>query len=58
MDFWGYDGSLTTPPCTEGVRYFVLKTPVNIAREQIEQFPFKKNVRPVQPLNSRQIIAS
>jgi carbonic anhydrase len=58
MDFWGYDGSLTTPPCTEGVRYFVLKTPVNIAREQIEQFPFKKNARPVQPLNSRQIIAS
>jgi carbonic anhydrase len=58
MDFWGYDGSLTTPPCTEGVRYFVLKTPVNIAREQIEQFPFKKNTRPVQPLNSRQIIAS
>lgn len=58
MDFWGYDGSLTAPPCTEGVKYFVLKTPVNIAREQIEQFPFKKNARPVQPLNSRQIIAS
>jgi len=58
MDFWGYDGSLSTPPCTEGVKYFVLKTPVNIAREQIEQFPFKKNTRPVQPLNSRQITAS
>lgn len=58
LDFWGYDGSLSAPPCTEGVKYFVLKTTVNIAREQIEQFPFKKNTRPVQPLNSRQIIAS
>ena len=58
MEFWSYDGSLTTPPCTEGVKFFILKTPVNISREQVEQFPFKKNARPVQPLNNRQISAS
>lgn len=52
-DFWSYEGSLTTPPCTEGVRFFVLKTPINMSREQIAQFPFKKNARPVQALNGR-----
>ncbi len=58
LEFWSYEGSLTTPPCTEGVKFFILKTPVNIAREQVEQFPFKLNARPVQPLNGRQISAS
>lgn len=52
-DFWSYEGSLTTPPCTEGVRFFILKTPINMSREQIAQFPFKKNARPVQGLNGR-----
>ena len=55
MEFWGYDGSLTTPPCTEGVKFFILKSPVNVSREQVTQFPFKRNARPVQPLNGRQI---
>lgn len=54
-DFWSYQGSLTTPPCTEGVRFFILKTPINMSREQIAQFPFKKNARPVQALNGRLI---
>lgn len=54
-EFWSYEGSLTTPPCTEGVRFFILKSQVNVAKEQIEQFPFKKNARPVQPQNGRAI---
>ncbi len=54
-EFWSYEGSLTTPPCTEGVRFFILKSQVNIAKEQVEQFPFKKNARPVQPQNGRAI---
>lgn len=54
-EFWSYEGSLTTPPCTEGVRFFILKSPVNIAKGQVEQFPFKKNARPVQPQNGRAI---
>ncbi len=54
-EFWSYEGSLTTPPCTEGVRFFILKSQVNIAKDQVEQFPFKKNARPVQPQNGRAI---
>ena len=55
MDFFSYEGSLTTPPCTEKVRFFILKSQVNSAREQVGAFPFKKNARPVQPLNERVI---
>ena len=54
-EFYSYEGSLTTPPCNEGVRFFILKSQVNIAKEQVEQFPFKKNARPVQPQNGRAI---
>jgi carbonic anhydrase len=54
-EFYSYEGSLTTPPCTEGVRFFILKSQVNITKEQVEQFPFKKNARPVQPQNGRAI---
>lgn len=52
-NFWSYEGSLTTPPCTEGVRFYILKTPINMSREQIARFPFKHNARPVQPANGR-----
>lgn len=54
-EFYSYEGSLTTPPCTEGVRFFILKSEVNIARGQIERFPFKMNARPLQPQNGRAI---
>ncbi len=53
FDFYSYEGSLTTPPCTEGVRFFILRTPVNISRDQVSGFPFRRNARPVQPLNQR-----
>ncbi len=55
FDFYSYEGSLTTPPCTEGVRFFILKTTVNVAKEQVNAFPFKRNARPVQELNGREI---
>ncbi len=58
MDFYSYQGSLTTPPCTEGVRFFILKTTVNIAKEQVQAFPFKMNARPVQALNGREILSN
>jgi hypothetical protein len=35
--FYGYDGSLTEPPCTEIVSWFVMDTPMVIAPEQLEQ---------------------
>jgi len=55
MDFFHYDGSLTTPPCTEKVKFFILKSQVNIAKEQVTDFPFKMNARPLQALNGRPI---
>jgi carbonic anhydrase len=55
---WSYEGSLTTPPCTEGVRFFIMKNPIGIQKEMIDSFPFKMNARPVQPLNGRKISAS
>jgi carbonic anhydrase len=58
MEFFHYDGSLTTPPCTEKVKFYILKTQVNISKEQITQFPFKMNARPVQPLNERKIFTN
>ena len=54
-EYFSYQGSLTTPPCTEPIRFFILKTPINMSREQIDLFPFKLNARPVQPLNGRVI---
>jgi carbonic anhydrase len=58
MEFYHYDGSLTTPPCTEKVKFYILRTMVNISKEQVAAFPFKLNARPIQPLNDRQIMAN
>jgi len=58
--YYTYDGSLTTPPCSEHVRWFILKTPMEISTAQIEQFSkhYPRNARPVQPLNGRIILAT
>ena len=53
LDYFTYEGSLTTPPCTERVRFFIMKSPINISSAQLGDFPFKMNARPVQPLNKR-----
>lgn len=55
--YYHYMGSLTTPPCSEGVRWLVLKNPVQISREQLNTFKklYPANYRPVMPLNSRNI---
>lgn len=58
MEFFHYDGSLTTPPCTEKVKFFILKSQVNISKDQVTQFPFKMNARPVQALNERKIFTN
>ena len=54
---YSYRGSLTTPPCSEGVRWYVMKEPIEASQEQIEQFRaiYKLNARPVQPLHGRVI---
>jgi carbonic anhydrase len=38
QDHFRYRGSLTTPPCTEGVNWFVLRDPVTVSDEDIAQF--------------------
>ncbi|MCK7496967.1 MAG: carbonic anhydrase family protein [Comamonadaceae bacterium] len=38
MGYYTYSGSLTTPPCSEGVRWFVLKKPVFVSQEAIDRF--------------------
>ena len=57
--YYRFSGSLTTPPCTEGVRWMVLETPVSASKAQIEAFEHAikhHNNRPVQPLNGRVVI--
>jgi carbonic anhydrase len=53
--YYMYMGSVTAPPCTEGVTWYVLKTPVELSGKQIKAFAklFPHDVRPVQPLNGR-----
>lgn len=73
-DYWTYEGSLTTPPCYESVRFIMFKEVVELSKDQLAQFrslmttPLADNVdtcphlvdnfRPLQPLNGRIITAS
>ena len=57
--YWRYDGSLTTPPCTENVTFYVLKPMLLFSTDQLAEFERRypmPNARDVQPLNGRQII--
>jgi len=58
--YYTFDGSLTTPPCSEGVRWFVLKTPATVSPAEIAAFGkhYPMNARPVQPLNGREVLSS
>ena len=56
LESYRYDGSLTTPPFNEGVRWVVLAEPIEMSAEQIEAFKQlfpEGNAREVQPLNGR-----
>jgi len=55
--YYQFMGSLTTPPCTEGVLWLVLKQPTPVSREQLKLFSqlFPNNARPVQPVNGRAV---
>ena len=55
--YWTYMGSLTTPPCTEGVLWMVMKQPLQVSADQVSIFSrlYRHNARPVQPANGRLI---
>jgi carbonic anhydrase len=54
---FSYQGSLTTPPATEGLRWFVYPKPLSISEAQLKKFRalYDHNYRPVQPLNGRML---
>jgi carbonic anhydrase len=55
--YFKYSGSLTTPPCSEGIQWYVLKSPIEADEKQIRAFTsipgFDHTARPIQPLGSR-----
>jgi carbonic anhydrase len=57
LSYFTYQGSLTTPPCSEGVHWMMLETPLPGTPEQIASFHslFGANARPLQPLNERDV---
>jgi carbonic anhydrase len=56
LDYYNYQGSLTTPPCTEGVNWYVIKSPITLSVKQVKELqelmPLN-NYRKEQPINSR-----
>jgi carbonic anhydrase len=57
--YWTYTGSELTPPCSEGVLWFVFENDLSISREQLRAFTglFRMNTRPLQDLHGRRIEA-
>jgi len=60
LDSWRYEGSLTTPPCSQIVSWVVFARTVRVAQSDIDAFRkiFPMNARPLQPLNRRYLLRS
>jgi carbonic anhydrase len=58
--YWTYMGSLTTPPCSKGVRWFVMEQELSVSRLQLQKFAniFRVNSRPLQDAHGRRIEAN
>ena len=58
--YYRYQGSLTTPPCSEIVTWLVLKQPISVSKSQLASFDrvIGNNARPVQALNKRSLLES
>lgn len=56
--YFTYTGSLTTPPCSEGVTWYVLKSRSSLSAEQVATFSkiYPGNARPIQPTNGREVL--
>ena len=58
-DYYHFNGSLTTPPCSEGVRWYVMKQPLTVSIDQVKKFKdimHHPNNRPVQPVYARPLL--
>lgn len=57
-EFYAYNGSLTTPPCSEGLRWFVFAEPDQLSSEQLDAITsvLPDNARPLQPLNEHELL--
>jgi carbonic anhydrase len=60
LSYFRYAGSVTAPPCTEGVEWIVVKQPLELSPSQLTQYRqvFADNARPVQPLHQRTVLES
>jgi carbonic anhydrase len=60
LSYYTFPGSLTTPPCTENVTWFVLEQPVTVSAEEIQRFEklYRHNARPTEPLYDRVVMES
>lgn len=58
LGYYTFAGSLTTPPCSEGVTWYVLKSQVSLSGDQVAAFTklYPMNVRPIQPMNDRELL--
>ncbi|MBK7977901.1 MAG: carbonic anhydrase family protein [Deltaproteobacteria bacterium] len=58
--YYTFAGSLTTPPCSEGVTWFVLQTPSTVSADEVAAFGahYPMNARPLQPVNGREVRVS
>jgi len=58
--YYTFSGSLTTPPCSENIRWFVLEHPATVSAEEIKKFSglYRNNARPTQPLYDRIVLES
>ena len=59
-NYYRYEGSLTTPPCSETVDWLVLSEPIQVAEADIARFGklFATNARPTQKINRRFVLRS
>ena len=53
--YWSYPGSITVPPCTEGVQWLAMQNPTELAQDQLQAFArlYPDNARPLQSTHGR-----